>query len=67
MTLQPLLAASWAVQVHVATLVLAVLMGTWQFFLSRKGDAGHFGSLVFIGLVQIFLVPGMAHEMFFPR
>lgn len=41
MTLQPLLSASWAVQVHVLTLVLALLVGTWQFALSRKGAAGH--------------------------
>jgi uncharacterized membrane protein len=116
-------------------LVLALLLGTWQFFLSQKGAAGHrwlgaifialmamqaivtlfihvrspnnpffgfswlhlyvplilglcaialygattykrrvhrfavialyFGSLIFTGLVQIFLVPGIAHQTFF--
>ena len=41
MTLQPILAASWAVQAHVATLVLALLVGTWQFAVTRNGSAAH--------------------------
>jgi uncharacterized membrane protein len=41
MTLQPILAASWAVQVHVATLVLALLVGTWQLALTRNGSSAH--------------------------
>jgi uncharacterized membrane protein len=135
MTLQPLLQSSWAIRVHVVALVLAWLVGTWQFLLSRKGSRGHaalgrvfialmlsmalvtlfihvrspdssffglsllhlyvplivvlsalalvgarahrlvlhrfavislyFGSLVFTGLVQIFLVPGITHRIFF--
>jgi uncharacterized membrane protein len=54
MTLHPLLAASLAVQVHVATLVLAWLVGTWQFFFSRKGAKWHraLGAL-FIGLMIV--------------
>ena len=135
MTLQPLLQSSWAIQVHVAALLLAWLAGTWQFFVSRKRGRNHaalgrifialmlimalatlfihvrspnspllglslmhlyvplilslcviavfgartqrlalhrfaviamyFGSLVFTGLVQIFLVPGITHRIFF--
>ncbi|MEP7352908.1 MAG: DUF2306 domain-containing protein [Acidobacteriota bacterium] len=41
MTLQPLLTASWAIQLHVLTLVLALFVGTWQFFISRKGASAH--------------------------
>jgi uncharacterized membrane protein len=137
MTLQPLLAASWAVQVHMVTLVLGLLVGTWQFLFSRKGAAAHrmlgaafialmvvmalvtlfiharspnsaffglsvlhlyvplvlglsgiaayggmkrrlalhrfavialyFGSLIFTGVVQTFLVPGITHDLFFSR
>ena len=135
MTLQPLLQSGWAIQVHVVTLVLAGLVGSWQFFVSRSGSTAHrllgrafiavmlimalvslfihvrspnrpffglsmlhlyvpliilfiamaligarsqrlvlhrfavgalyFGSLVFTGLVQIFLVPGISHRIFF--
>jgi uncharacterized membrane protein len=137
MTLQPLLQSTWAIQLHVLTLVLAWLVGTWQFFAMRRGGAAHralgqlfialmlvmalvtlfiherspnsaffglgvmhlyvplilvfsalailgararrwalhrfavislyFGSLVFTGLVQILLVPGIAHQMFFQQ
>ena len=135
MSLQPLLQSSWAIRVHVVALLLAWLVGTWQFLVSRKGSRSHlafgrvfialmlimalvtlfihvrsptspffglsvlhlyvplivllsalalvgartqrlllhrfavislyFGSLVFTGLVQIFLVPGITHRIFF--
>lgn len=41
MSLQPLLSASWAIQLHVYTLVLALLAGTGQFFVTRKGSPIH--------------------------
>ena len=41
MTLTPLLQAPLAIKIHVATVVPAFLIGTWQIFLSRKGAAGH--------------------------
>ena len=41
MTLEPLLHAPLAVQVHVATVVPAFLIGTFQIFLSRKGAPLH--------------------------
>ena len=41
MTLEPLLDASWAVEAHVATLVAAWLVGTWMFFVGRKGTLTH--------------------------
>lgn len=39
--LQPLLSASWAIQLHVYTLVLALVAGTGQFFVTRKGSPTH--------------------------
>ena len=41
MTLTPLLHASLAVQIHVATVVPAFVIGTYQIFLSRKGAPFH--------------------------
>src|SRR6266404_364171 len=41
MSLAPLLDAPFAVQLHVATVVPAFLLGTWQIFFSRKGAPWH--------------------------
>jgi uncharacterized membrane protein len=41
MTLEPLLAAPLAVQIHVATVVPAFALGTWQLAASRKGSPAH--------------------------
>ena len=41
MTLEPLLRAPLAVQIHVATVLPAFVLGTWQIFLSRKGALLH--------------------------
>lgn len=41
MTLAPLLAAPLAVKIHVATVLPAFLLGSWQIFLSRKGSGPH--------------------------
>ena len=41
MTLEPLLHAPLAVQIHVAAVTPAVLIGTYQIFLSRKGAPVH--------------------------
>ncbi len=41
MTLEPLLQAPLAVQIHVATIVPAALIGTWQIFFSSKGAPLH--------------------------
>ena len=40
-TLEPLLHAPFAVRFHVATVVPAALIGTWQIFFSRKGMPLH--------------------------
>jgi uncharacterized membrane protein len=41
MSLEPLLHAPRAVQVHVATVVPAFLIGAWLIFFSRKGSRWH--------------------------
>jgi uncharacterized membrane protein len=41
MTLAPLLAAPPAVQLHVATVLPAFLIGTWLIFFSHKGARNH--------------------------
>ena len=41
MTLEPLLAASWLIQVHVATVVPAAVLGLWLILASRKGSLLH--------------------------
>jgi uncharacterized membrane protein len=41
MTLEPLFSASSAIQIHVATVVPAFLIGTWQIFFSTKGAPYH--------------------------
>jgi len=41
MTLEPLFNAPLPVKIHVATVVPAFFIGTWQIFLSRKGTPFH--------------------------
>lgn len=41
MNLAPLLNAPLAIQIHVATILPAFLIGIWLIFLSRKGSPGH--------------------------
>lgn len=41
MTLEPLFHAPLAVRIHVATVVPAFVIGTWQIFFSRKGRPVH--------------------------
>lgn len=41
MTLEPLLHAPLPVQIHVATVIPAFFIGTWQLFVSRKGSPLH--------------------------
>lgn len=54
MTLAPLLHAPFAVQFHVATVVPAALIGTWQIFVSRKGAPLHrFFGYVYMTLMTI--------------
>jgi len=50
MTLAPLLAAPLAVQIHVATVIPAFLIGLWLIPFSRKGSPLHraFGALYLV-------------------
>jgi uncharacterized membrane protein len=41
MTLAPLLAAPFAIQLHAFTVMPAFLLGTWQIFFSHKGAPWH--------------------------
>lgn len=41
MTLEPLLHAGSAIQLHVLTVVPAFVLGTWQILVSRKGAPAH--------------------------
>jgi len=54
MSLAPLLAAPFAVQLHVATVVPAFLLGTWLIFFSRKGARRHrVAGFVYLTLMTI--------------
>ena len=63
MTLEPLLHAPLAVKIHVATIVPAFLIGTWQIFLSTKGAALH----RFLGALYLVLMTITAAAAFFIR
>jgi uncharacterized membrane protein len=54
MTLDPLLQAPLSVQIHVATVVPAFVLGSWQIFLSKKGAPPHRGiGLLYLALMTI--------------
>ena len=54
MTLAPLLAAPLAVKIHVATVLPAFLLGTWQIFFSAKGSPLHRATgYLYLGLMTV--------------
>jgi len=54
MTLGPLLAAPLAVKIHVATVLPAFLLGTWQIFFSAKGSPLHRATgYLYLGLMTV--------------
>jgi uncharacterized membrane protein len=54
MTIQPLVAAPLAVQLHVATVVPAFFLGTWLLFGSTKGSRHHrLVGKVYLGLMSV--------------
>lgn len=63
MTLDPLLQAPTAIQIHVATVVPAFVLGTWQIFLSRKGSPLHRA----VGWVYLALMVATAISTIFIR
>jgi uncharacterized membrane protein len=72
MTLQPLLNAPLAAQIHVATVVPAFLIGTYQIFLSRKGGRFHralgylyLALMTITSIAALFVHQLMPHGPFF--
>jgi uncharacterized membrane protein len=64
MTLEPMLSASTAIQVHVAMVLTAIVPGAWLLYLSRKGSKGHRAmGILFIGL----MVAGSLSALFIRR
>jgi len=63
-TLQPLLLAPFAVQAHVATVLVALCLGTWVLFFSRKGSPSHriFGALFLSFMVSTALIALFIHR-----
>jgi uncharacterized membrane protein len=68
MILEPLLTAPAAVQLHVATVLPAFAIGTWQIFVSHKGAPLHRAmGYVFLGLVTIAAVSAIFIHQLMPR
>jgi uncharacterized membrane protein len=68
LTLEPLLHAPLAVQIHVATVVPAFLIGTYQIFLSRKGAPFHRAlGYVYLTLMTITAIAALFVQALMPR
>lgn len=72
MTLDPLLNAPLAVQLHVATIIPAWLIGTWVIFFSKRGSRLHrvlgiafFGLLTITAFIALFIHRAMPNGPFF--
>ena len=63
MTLEPILAAPLAVQLHFVTVVPAFVVGTWLLFFSRKGSPRH----RLLGKVYLGLMAATATAALFIR
>lgn len=63
MDLQPILAAPFAIQLHLATVLPALALGTWLVVLSRKGSPGHRA----LGTVYLALMTTTAIAALFVR
>ena len=60
MNISPILQAPIAVQIHLATVLPAVAIGTWQIFFSTKGSRFHraFG-FTYLGLMSVTAVAAL--------
>ncbi|MGD0192905.1 MAG: DUF2306 domain-containing protein [Rhizomicrobium sp.] len=68
MTLDPLLRAPLAVQIHVATVVPAFFIGTWQIFFSRKGAPFHRGfGYIYLGLMTVTSIAALFVHQLMPK
>lgn len=68
MTLAPLLHAPLAVQIHVATVVPAFFIGTYQIFLSRKGAPFHRAlGYIYLTLMTITSIAALFVHQIMPK
>jgi uncharacterized membrane protein len=68
MSLAPLLAAPFAVKLHVVTVVPAFLLGTWLIFVSRKGARYHRAiGYVYLGLMTITSIAALFVRTIMPN
>jgi uncharacterized membrane protein len=68
MSLAPLMAAPLAVQIHVATVVPAFLLGTWLIFFSRKGARYHRAvGYVYLSLMTVTSIAALFVHTLMPK
>jgi uncharacterized membrane protein len=68
MSLAPLLSASLPVKIHVATVVPAFLIGTYQIFFSRKGAPFHRAlGYVYLALMTVTSVAALFVQQLMPN
>lgn len=68
MSLEPLLHAPLAVQIHVATVVPAFFIGTYQIFFSRKGAPFHrVLGYVYLALMTVTSIAALFVHQIMPR
>jgi len=68
MTLEPLLHAPLAVQIHVATVVPAFFLGTYQIFLSHKGEPFHRAlGYIYLTLMTITAIAALFVHQLMPK
>jgi len=68
MTLEPLLHAPPAVQIHAATVIPAFFIGTWQIFLSRKGARAHRAwGYLYLALMTITAIAALFIHAIMPK
>src|SRR5438477_11501296 len=68
MTLEPLLHAPLAVQIHAATVIPAFFLGAWQIFLSRKGQPAHRAlGYVYLLLITIAAIAALFIHVIMPN
>jgi uncharacterized membrane protein len=58
MSLEPFLSSSWVTKVHLVTVLVAIPIGLWSIFISRKGSPAHkaMGRIYFVLLIVTTLI-----------
>jgi uncharacterized membrane protein len=68
MDFDPLLHAPLTIKIHLATVVPAFAIGTWQIFLSRKGAVGHRTlGYVYLGLITVTAIDALFIHALMPN